>query len=158
MNEEIPGLGNRMPDQEGNTWSLGKCGWLGSSVENMLAGNPGCELRKNGRLVRHFTFQESLRPEVAETLAQLRMYQTHILSGDHQDRVRLIAQTLDIDPNHVHSGLSPQDKAGLVHDLDPENSLFLGDGANDSLAFDAASMCGAVAGRGLLESKADFYF
>ena len=37
-------------------------------------------------------------------------------------------------------------------------TLYLGDGANDSLAFDAAAVTGTpVVDRSLLESKADFY-
>jgi Cu2+-exporting ATPase len=37
--------------------------------------------------------------------------------------------------------------------------LYLGDGANDALAFDHASVTGTPAvDRGLLEQKADFYF
>jgi Cu2+-exporting ATPase len=42
---------------------------------------------------------------------------------------------------------------------DAQNTLYIGDGANDSLAFDAAYCAGSpVTGRSFLEHKADFYF
>ncbi|MCP5536484.1 MAG: heavy metal translocating P-type ATPase metal-binding domain-containing protein [Akkermansiaceae bacterium] len=156
--EDIPGLGTRMTDQQGSLWSLGKCGWDGSSTDMVDATRPGCELRHKGGLVIYFQFQEALRPEAAKTLQRLAQLNPHILSGDHNERVDQIAAILKINPDNVHAGLSPDDKADLVARIDPGHSLFLGDGANDSLAFDTAAMTGAVAGRGLLEAKADFYF
>jgi len=158
--EELPGLGARFYDGQHNNqlWSLGKCGWDGSSSGEQDATRPGCELRKEGQLVAQFEFHESLRPEAQETLQLLKIRNPHILSGDHPDRVQEIAKQLGISPDRVHAGLTPEDKADLVREIDAENSLYLGDGANDSLAFDAAHMTGAVAGRGLLEAKADFYF
>ena len=60
--------------------------------------------------------------------------------------------------DHAKGGLSPQEKARIVGLKDPGTTLFLGDGANDSLAFDAAFVTGTpVVDRSLLESKADFY-
>lgn len=155
---ELPGLGTHLTTSKGTRWSLGKCGWDGMSTATMQASGAGCELRCDGRLVSRFQFREALRPEAAETLQQLRNHDPHILSGDHNERVNEIAKLLGIQSDHVHAGLSPDDKADLVRQIDPDHSLFLGDGANDSLAFDAASITGAVAGRGLLEAKADFYF
>jgi Cu2+-exporting ATPase len=155
---DIPGLGTYLTTSMGNTWSLGKCGWDGMSSDPINATLTGCELRCDGQLISHFQFKEALRPEAAETLHQLRNHHPHILSGDHNERVSHIAKLLGIQPEHVHAGLSPDDKADLVRKIDPDHSLFLGDGANDSLAFDAATITGAVAGRGLLEAKADFYF
>ena len=46
----------------------------------------------------------------------------------------------------------------VIRRLPAEDTLYLGDGANDSLAFDAALVTGTpVVDRSLLESKADFY-
>ena len=45
-----------------------------------------------------------------------------------------------------------------MKELDHQDTLYIGDGANDSLAFDAALVTGTpVTDRSLLESKADFY-
>lgn len=157
--EELPGLGSRIENEHGDDWSLGKCGWDGTSQSSSLqATRPGCELRHHGELIAYFEFHESLRPDAQHTLKLLKNRHPHILSGDHPDRVQAIAQSLGLAPSRVHAGLSPEDKAELVENIDSSGSLYLGDGANDSLAFDAAFMTGAVAGRGLLEAKADFYF
>jgi Cu2+-exporting ATPase len=55
--------------------------------------------------------------------------------------------------------MTPDAKAGSVRAHDHRDTLFVGDGANDSLALDAA-LCGGspVTGRNFLEHKADFYF
>src|SRR5262249_34147011 len=54
---------------------------------------------------------------------------------------------------------SPDQKCDWVRRMDTHDTLYLGDGANDSLAFDAAWCTGTPAvDRGLLEQKADFYF
>jgi Cu2+-exporting ATPase len=55
--------------------------------------------------------------------------------------------------------MTPDEKADWVRQLDARDTLFIGDGANDSLAFNAAHCTGTPAiDRGLLEHKADFYF
>ena len=156
--EELPGLGTRFHDTDGHRYSLGKCGWDGKNTAEHQATHPGCELRCDGALIASFEFHESLRPETQETLQQLTHHNPHILSGDHPDRAKQIAKLLGINPSQVHAGLTPDEKATLVQEIDSSGSLYLGDGANDSLAFDQAFMTGAVAGRGLLEAKADFYF
>jgi Cu2+-exporting ATPase len=82
----------------------------------------------------------------------------HILSGDHPDKVKLMARSLGLPDAQALGGLSPEEKAVRVAALDHQDTLYLGDGANDSLAFDAALVTGTpVVDRSLLESKADFY-
>jgi Cu2+-exporting ATPase len=82
----------------------------------------------------------------------------HILSGDHPDKVNRMAADLKLPPDQAFGGLSPEEKAVHVKALDRQDTLYLGDGANDSLAFDAALVTGTpVVDRSLLESKADFY-
>ena len=82
----------------------------------------------------------------------------HILSGDHPDKVAVLAAALEIPQDQAKGGLSPEDKARAVKELDQKDTLYIGDGANDSLAFDAALVTGTpVVDRSLLESKSDFY-
>ncbi len=152
--EEFPGLGVKL-----GAWSLGKAGWTGGRAP-AEAGAAGSELRHDGRLVATFRFSESLRPGAVETLRQLerRGLSLHILSGDHPDKVAAMARALDLPAGQAHGGLSPEQKAREVRALDRQDTLYLGDGANDSLAFDAALVTGTpVVDRSLLESKADFY-
>ncbi|MGD7654686.1 MAG: heavy metal translocating P-type ATPase metal-binding domain-containing protein [Verrucomicrobiales bacterium] len=155
---ESPGLGVSIHTPDGR-WSLGKAGWNGTNRETQATAH-GSELRHNGELVTTFTFRESLRPGAAETLDHLRHKHLtlHILSGDHPDKVSSMSKLLGIPDNQSFAGLSPEEKATMVAAIDHHNTLYLGDGANDSLAFDAAHVTGTpVVDRSLLESKADFY-
>jgi Cu2+-exporting ATPase len=55
--------------------------------------------------------------------------------------------------------LTPQSKASWFDANHADDALMLGDGANDSLAFDRALCRGTpVIHRGILEGKSDFYY
>ena len=153
--QEFPGLGVAM-----GGWSLGKAGWAGDGPVAVAAETAGSELRRDGELVAAFHFRESLRPGAVPMLRRLerRGLSLHLLSGDHPQKVATMAVALGLPENHAHGGLSPVEKAGAVMEMDRQDTLYLGDGANDSLAFDAAFVTGTpVVDRSLLESKADFY-
>jgi Cu2+-exporting ATPase len=69
-----------------------------------------------------------------------------------------MARDLDLPENHALGDLTPSEKADLVRQRWSGNSLMIGDGANDSHAFDAALCRGTPSvGSGLLEHKSDFY-
>jgi Cu2+-exporting ATPase len=156
---ELPGLGVSLADGD-VAWTLGKAGWTGNATMIGPAEMAGSELRKDGNVVAAFHFSESLRPGAIAMLRSLekRGLSLHILSGDHADKVAKMASALGLSKNQAIGGLSPEDKAREVRQLDRQNTLYLGDGANDSLAFDAALVTGTpVVDRSLLESKADFY-
>jgi Cu2+-exporting ATPase len=157
--EEYPGLGVILRTGSGR-WSLGRSGWNGDAAHRPPAAAAGSELRRDGRLVATFHFHEALRPGAVTTLRDLeqRGLALHILSGDHPDKVARMAADLGLPPAHAVGGLSPEDKLRLVGELDARHVLYLGDGANDSLAFDAALVTGTpVVDRSLLETKADFF-
>lgn len=157
--QEFPGLGISVKTPD-DSWSLGKAGWLGKGAMSAAAQSPGSELRRNGEPVAAFQFIESLRPGALAMLRRLerRGLSLHLLSGDHPEKVAKMAAALGLPGNQAHGGLSPEEKARDVRSLDRQNTLYLGDGANDSLAFDAAFVTGTpVVDRSLLESKADFY-
>ncbi|RYD41285.1 MAG: HAD family hydrolase, partial [Verrucomicrobiaceae bacterium] len=120
----------------------------------------GSELRRDGELLATFHFRESLRPGVVPMLRRLesRGLALHLLSGDHPAKVNHMATALGLPESQAHGGLTPDEKSHAVSLLDRQDTLYLGDGANDSLAFDAAFVTGTpVVDRSLLESKADFY-
>jgi Cu2+-exporting ATPase len=157
--EESPGLGVALQTPDGR-WSLGKAGWSGADAMAGVATNTGSELRRDGKLVAAFQFSEALRPGVVTMLRQLERQglALHILSGDHPQKVATMAAALGLPAAHAHGGLSPEAKARRVHALGRQDTLYLGDGANDSLAFDASLVTGTpVVDRSLLESKADFF-
>ena len=150
---EHPGLGVVWGE-----WSLGRGGWVpGLALEET---SPETELRQAGEVRASFRFRESLRPGTRGLVEWLkrRGFAIHILSGDHPEKVAKMAAALEIENACAHGGLSPEDKAREVKALDRSDTLFLGDGANDSLAFDAAWVTGTpVVDRSLLEAKADFF-
>jgi P-type Cu2+ transporter len=155
---ELPGLGARLSTR-GSNWTLGRAGWTGESTMPEIA-EAGSELRKNGEVVASFHFTESLRPGAVAMLRCLEKLglSLHILSGDHVEKVAKMARALGLPENQALGGLSPEEKASKVASLDRQDTLYLGDGANDSLAFDASLVTGTpVVDRSLLESKADFY-
>ncbi|MDA0768104.1 MAG: heavy metal translocating P-type ATPase metal-binding domain-containing protein, partial [Verrucomicrobia bacterium] len=159
---DLPGRGLYF-DHNHSRWSLGRPGWDTTTdappdETNSLA----CDFRRDGKLLARFTFSEATRPEAREALHTLQ-HRHHltpvIISGDAPSRVQLLAATLGLDPANAHGGLSPTEKESLVRQLDHLDTLYLGDGANDSLAFDAAYASGTpVADRSVLDQKTDFFF
>src|SRR5690606_27310400 len=102
------------------------------------------ELCHGSQTVARFRFEETLRPEAAESLAALRKkgLRLVILSGDRAEKVTATAAQLGIPPADAHAALQPAGKEAIVRELDRRDTLYLGDGANDSLAFDAAWVTG----------------
>ena len=117
--------------------------------------------RHNGTILAEFRFKDTIRPETRDTLADLQRqgYILHILSGDRSEKVALLADKAGLPRECAVGNLSPAEKAAAVCKLDQRDTLYLGDGANDSLAFDEAFCTGTpVVDKGVLENRADFYF
>jgi Cu2+-exporting ATPase len=143
-------------------WSLGRPGWRGGTP---VAGGGGSvhdvELALDGVVVAGFHFSDAIRADAPEEIAALRSdgFDTYILSGDRPDKVSAMARALGLPESQAVASATPEEKAGWVRRLDRRDTLMLGDGANDSLAFDAAFARGTpVIHRGVLEAKADFYY
>lgn len=154
---EISGSGLRA-QTDSDIWTLGRTDWDGTqSTEERRVSD--VVFRRNGQDLAHFQFADQLRDRAATTIAQLRRhYGIWILSGDRREKVDTLAKTLGLSPDAALAGLSPEDKAQWVQHRPAHSTLFLGDGANDSLAFDRAAIRGTpVINRGVLEHKADFY-
>jgi Cu2+-exporting ATPase len=147
-------------EQDG--WSLGRPGWrtpLAASGTG-VAGHDA-ELAWRGRAVARFRFSDAARPDARQELAALRRagFAVGILSGDRPEKVTALARELELDLAEAAGGLTPGEKAARVVADEPDRTLMLGDGANDSLAFAAAGCRGTPAiHRGVLEGKADFYY
>lgn len=148
---EIPGAGVRM-----GVWTLGRAGWADSG-----AGGPASVFAREGRVLARFNFADLPRPGAAAELARLSRegYDVRILSGDHADAVAALAAGFGVPAGRARGGMSPEGKARWLDLEGGGETLFLGDGANDSLAFDRALCRGTpLVHRGLLEAKADFYY
>jgi Cu2+-exporting ATPase len=138
-------------------WSLGRAGWR-ASVRN----EDGATLfAHQGRVLARFQLVHALRADARAELYALRAagFGVHILSGDQRKNVDRIAAELELPGSHALAELSPQEKAQWFDEHAADNALMLGDGANDSLAFDRALCRGTpVVHRGVLQQKADFYY
>lgn len=160
---EYPGDGVTWLAPDGALWSLGRAGWFPPQTSGEGRGEgPAADvvLRCDGVLVAAFSFTEAPRPDARCEIERLhRMgYHLAILSGDREEKVVAFAKRIGLPLDQVWARQSPEAKAAWLHEYAPR-SLFIGDGANDSLAFDAALVRGTPAiERGLLTEKADFYF
>lgn len=144
---EIPGMG-----LESGEWKLGRASWAG--------GEAGTIFSRDARPVAAFFFEEQIRPAAKSQIHALGEsgYEVFLLSGDQSARVTVMAGALGLPASRAFGDLLPEDKARLVREHWGGNSLMIGDGANDSHAFDAALCRGTPSvDSGLLEHKADFY-
>lgn len=155
---EIAGLGVEFRDARGRAWFLGRP--LRSSGRSSPEAADAVFTR-DGTTLAVFQFREELRPRTLDAFDILRRkrFSIHMLSGDRNEKVARMARALGLPSGSWRGEMSPVEKAERVAALDPRHTLYLGDGANDSLAL-AQALCGGspVTGRNFLEHKADFYF
>ena len=140
-------------------WTLGRADWKGGEGDPVRGGTT--DLAFSGRVVARFSFVDAARPDARAEIRELQQegFSVHILSGDAGAKVQRLAAELDIPADHALGDLSPSEKAEWIGRQGANDALMLGDGANDSLAFDRALCRGTpVVHRGLLERKADFYY
>ncbi|MCB1228045.1 MAG: heavy metal translocating P-type ATPase metal-binding domain-containing protein [Verrucomicrobiales bacterium] len=151
--DEVVGHGLTLNTPSGPTWELRRPG------ENEQ--NADAVFTQNGATIARFQFEDRLRPASVEELTRLRQrgFTIHVLSGDQPAKVQHILDQLHLPPNSGSASMSPAAKADWLRQNGADRTLFIGDGANDSLAFDEALCSGSpMGGRSFLEQKADFYF
>jgi Cu2+-exporting ATPase/Cu+-exporting ATPase len=90
--------------------------------------------------------KDPLRVDAKEAIEELRKLNLNIkiLSGDNHDYVSEIAQKLSLDESEYTSSLSPEEKNSVI--TKSNNSVMIGDGANDSIALSSADTGIAVFG------------
>jgi Cu2+-exporting ATPase len=103
----------------------------------------------DGRLTGMLVLQDQLRsdaPEAVRALRARRMRNVILLSGDHAQPSRVIAESLGL--RHHYADLLPEDKARLIATLRADGRVvaMVGDGVNDALALDEADVGIAVPG------------
>jgi heavy metal translocating P-type ATPase len=102
-----------------------------------------------GRLAGMLVLQDQLRADAQEAVQALRarrMRNVILLTGDHPEPSRLIAETLGL--RHHYAEMLPEDKARLIRQLKSEGRIvaMVGDGVNDGLALSEADVGIAVPG------------
>lgn len=94
-----------------------------------------------GELLGVLALRDGLRSNSAATIRRLRrlgVKRVLMLTGDHPERARVMAEALGLDG--FHAGLLPQDKASILQTLAAEGAriAFVGDGVNDAPALSGA--------------------
>jgi len=155
--EEYPGQGLELL-RDGHRIRLGAPGWAAPAVP-VQAGLT--VLSCDGQPLARFATVEAVRPGVRRVLQRLREagLDVWLLSGDDEARVADFARRVELPPERALGGLSPAQKAEVVRRVDRRDTLFVGDGVNDALAFAAALAAGTpAADRPVIPGKSDFFF
>jgi heavy metal translocating P-type ATPase len=103
----------------------------------------------DGILAAALVLQDALRADAQDAVQALRrrrMRNVIMLSGDHPEPTRVIAESLGL--RHHYAELLPGDKARLIRELKAEGRVvaMVGDGVNDALALSEADVGLAVPG------------
>lgn len=134
---EIPGEGVR-GTIDGNEWKIARAKTTATPGQNRVT------VTRNRSPIAEITLGDKLRDDAGSAVEKLlaRRYSLHLLSGDTPANAGVIARKLGI--QKWHGALSPEKKAGLVSSY--AHTLMVGDGANDAVAFRAASVSVAMQG------------
>jgi Cu2+-exporting ATPase len=168
--EEICGHGIRLTTDDGTVWELRRPSDNISTVSPHASEkiNPGVTLEaqseavltRNGQPVAGFQFSETGRSDAAPVINEFHREgkSVFLLSGDREAKVHAMAAALGIPESHALARRSPEEKGQWMSDHG-HDALFIGDGANDTLAAQAACCSGTLAvDRTLLAESSDFYF
>jgi len=109
------------------------------------------------RVAGMLELQDQLRddaPAAVRALRARKMRNVIMLSGDHPEPTRVIAESLGL--RHYYAELLPEDKARLVRELKTEGRVvaMVGDGVNDALGLHAADVGMAVPGGAAIAAEA----
>ncbi len=151
---ELAGRGLEL-ERDGALWRLGRGEWAAPG-----RGLAGTWLARDGEPAAELPVAETLRPDVAQQVEALagRGFEIWLLSGDEPTKVMRLARTLGLPADRALPALAPEAKAAAVARLDEQDTLFLGDGVNDSLAFERAFAAGTPAiDRPVMPGRSDFF-
>lgn len=148
--------------RDGVCWRLGRAQWAGMGPGSVTGApaSTGPVLTRDGVPVATFALRESVRSDARREVQALQAEgrAVWLISGDAPARVRDLALALGIPAAHALGGQRPEDKASTVAALDAADTLYLGDGVNDSLAFERALCAGTPAiDRPVMPGKSDFF-
>ena len=92
----------------------------------------------DGNLQGVIQYADPLRSESPALIQSLQAHgqEIHLLTGDNQQRAKIVAEELNIPLSQVHAQAFPEQKAAIVRDLKlaGKTVAFVGDGLNDSVA------------------------
>ncbi|MFO0683394.1 MAG: heavy metal translocating P-type ATPase metal-binding domain-containing protein [Sandaracinus sp.] len=137
---------------------LGRADWAAPSE---WRGIGGLVFSVDGHVRARFALEETLRQDARSELEGLaaRGLELRVLSGDDPSRVARVAEQVGIAQDHAEGGASPEEKAERIAELDRHDTMFVGDGLNDTLAISRAFVSGTPSiERPFVPGRADFYF
>ncbi len=118
-------------------------------------GHPLVLVGVDGQVVGAIELEPAIRPETKELVANLRArnLSLYIISGDHEEPTRNLAQTLGLDGYFANT--LPQQKKELIQQLQQTGHkvCFVGDGINDALALKRAEV--SISLRGATSAATD---
>ncbi len=127
----------------GGSYRVGAPSWAAEGEALLTAGEvPDLVLSKDGRALASLRTRERLPEDAARSADSLRALgvRLHVLSGDHEDRVRDVAARVGAD--EIRWAATPEEKAEYLARIDASRALFVGDGVNDVLAAREALVAG----------------
>ncbi|MCO5143338.1 MAG: heavy metal translocating P-type ATPase [Oligoflexia bacterium] len=144
--KEIPGIGVE-GSILGSTWRVQKNPHV-AAISHYR--DLSLVVLQNGSTVAEIQLGDKVREEALPTVSKLRSigYKLHILSGDSFERVRYVANKLSI--KNWHAELLPEEKSKIISTF--QDSIMIGDGINDAIAFQVASV--GISMQGALEESA----
>ncbi|RME14308.1 MAG: heavy metal translocating P-type ATPase [Bdellovibrio sp.] len=101
-------------------------------------------LYKNSKLVLRAFLGDQIHPSAPQLISSLSDYSLYLLSGDQKKAVESLARHVGIPPQNALAELSPEDKKNWIQQH--PQSLMVGEGANDLLAFSGSYLSLAVKG------------
>jgi Cu2+-exporting ATPase len=168
--QEIVGEGMQIV-LDGHQYRLGKFGFSGEMNDQIQADQIQADqiqadqiqalmhqthFSKDGQILLSFEFEELARGDLNALIGAFKAQglKVFLLSGDHQEKVTQFAKNLDFD-DFIYEA-SPEQKAEWIKTHDPQKTLMVGDGMNDSFAFDVAALTASpIIDRPALLSKSD---
>ena len=98
------------------------------------------------KIICAFEASDTVRSDAKHAIEKLKDHKVkiQILSGDKEEYVQKIAEEVGLKSNEYQSGMSPEEKSQVIKNS--EQSLMIGDGANDAIALSYADTGIAVFG------------
>jgi len=116
------------------------------------------EFKENDKSLAHFYLSDEIQPNSQTLIDKIKKSKKkiYILSGDHSTNVEELAKKLSLEPKHCLGDQTPESKARII--TKDQNTLMIGDGANDAIAMKEASVSVSVRGAmGISLRASDIY-
>jgi Cu2+-exporting ATPase len=152
---EQAGAGLEGCDGQGRCWRLGSAHWLGMPHADAPAGAAHAFFGPPGEPLLRLEFDEALRQDAAAAVQRLQAdgLQLTLLSGDAEDRVRMLAQRLGV--VQAIGAAAPERKLAALREAQARGDrvAMVGDGVNDAPVLAQADVSFAM-GHGALVARA----